>query len=324
MHHRSVAAIITLCCFVALGGVSCRGRAGRAQAALDRRGLELTEEELLEAMQLDDREAARLFIEAGVTPGGALLVAAKGGRCEALAGLLEGGLEITGTNGAEALIVASRRGHRRCVEHLQQRGAILGGRNIFGESLLLRTAGRRSNRQFRYLLDHGADPNQASWAGETPLMAASAAGRDKKVKLLLKAGADLEATDVDGWTALLFAVRSGHGSTARRLLAVGAEVDVISHLGWTPLMWAARDGRVELVEDLLAAGADMDLKSEAGRSALIQATAQQHHGVVELLLRAGARTDLSVDGVDARWWAATAGWSDFDMLEGQLAERTRE
>ncbi len=313
-----------MCGLVAVGAASCRGREDSAKRELERRGIDLSRQAFLAAVRRDNREEVRLFIEAGIMPVGALLEAAKEGRCEALAGLLEGGLEVTGANGAEALLLAIGKSHRICAERLQASGADFNGRNIYGETFLLRSARRKSTRQLRKLLAHGADPSLASWTGETPLMAAAGSGRKRSVVLLFAAGADPEATDQDGWTALLFAVRDGHRGSARRLLAAGADVNVVSELGWTPLMWAAREGRTALVADLVAAGAEIDLATKAGRTALVQAAAQGHAEVVQQLLEAGARPDLIVEGVDARRWASTGGWPEIEDLLAQAAGSVRE
>jgi ankyrin repeat protein len=85
----------------------------------------------------------------------------------------------------------------------------------------------------QYLLDHGANPNQANMEGKTPLMHAAYSGNREAVKLLLEHGAKINATDSDGETALMNASWMGHLETVKLLLAHGANPAIKDKRGRT-------------------------------------------------------------------------------------------
>lgn len=216
----------------------------------------------------------------------ALSAAAQEGKCRALEGLIEGGADVEGLDGARALAFGIAGGHAECVELLLAADARLEARDIFGETLLHGAARLKEPGLLRFLIDSDLDLDARSRTGQTPLMVAAGVGRVGNAIRLAAAGADLEARDQDGWTVLMIAVRQDQLPLAQRLIEVGADVNTVSDLGWTPLMWASLAGRDDLVEALLSAGADVDFSSRAGHSALILATRRGHLGVVEALLAA--------------------------------------
>ncbi len=217
---------------------------------------------------------------------GALSAAVRQAKCRALEGLIEGGADVEGLDGARALAFGLAGDHTECIELLLAAGARLEARDIFGETLLHEGARLKEPGLLRFVINSDLDLDARSRTGQTPLMIAAGVGRVGNARRLAAAGADLEARDQDGWTVLMIAVRQDQKQLAHEFIALGADVNAVSDLGWTPLMWASLAGREDLVEALLRAGADVDLSSRAGHSALILAARRGHLDVVDKLIAA--------------------------------------
>lgn len=143
----------------------------------------------------------------------------------------------------------------------------------------------------RWLLEHGADPND----GESLYHATESSGADA-VALLLRYGARIEGTN-----ALLRAVDVGNVAAVETLLAAGADPDavVVEHpsgepmASVTPLQHAAlRDGRTEITAALLAAGAD-PTRTWNGRDAYATARIAGSRAVARTLAEAGYASPLT-------------------------------
>lgn len=139
-------------------------------------------------------------------------------------------------------------------------------------------------RVVRKLLEHGVDierPFQSRY-GETPLMRAAGRGFSGIVALLLDAGAKWRTKDTTGSTAFMDACRCGDPQTLRLLLDRGASIHAPDSQGWTPLMYAASAGRVNVVRLLLDLGANPAAKNKLGQTALDLSTL--HANVEDVLL----------------------------------------
>ncbi len=140
------------------------------------------------------------------------------------------------SEGYQFLEAVRERNGTEATEMLNQPGTtIINTRDVTsGETALHIVIGRRDLTWTRWLLQEGANPNQADARGRTPLIAAVEIGF-------------LDAVEV--------------------LVGRGARVDVATETGETPLMTAVHSRNIELMEILLEAGADPDLADNAGRSA---------------------------------------------------------
>ncbi|WP_158301725.1 ankyrin repeat domain-containing protein [Paenibacillus mesophilus] len=100
-----------------------------------------------------------------------------------------------------------------------------------------------------YLLDSGADPNNANWLGVTYLHKAAWLGNVPFARLLLKYGADLHAVEAEyDSTPLGWAAKFGQTEMVRFLLEHGADPSLPSDTAWAhPVAWAKRKGHEEIV-----------------------------------------------------------------------------
>lgn len=166
--------------------------------------------------------------------GSALAQAAKAGDRDAVASLLQQGLDVNGwsADGSAALHFAARVGDAELVD---------------------------------LLLAAGADVNAANRYGQAPLHIAMRQRHASLVERLLGAGSNAAQADGSGEPALLIATRLGARDIVELLLAHGAEVDIRDvHYGQSALMLAVRNENTALVARLLDAGADVNARSLAG------------------------------------------------------------
>ncbi|WP_261362719.1 ankyrin repeat domain-containing protein [Rubinisphaera margarita] len=126
----------------------------------------------------------------------------------------------------------------------------------------------------RYLLEHGADPDQQRNENITPVIAA-VCGNIECVRLMLEAGANVNrASDHNGETVLHFVASSDDVAAVQMLLDYGANPNQRTKPGmrtyalWrdarvrgeTPLHRAAAWGSPDVIQLLLDAGADPTLR----------------------------------------------------------------
>ena len=147
--------------------------------------------------------------------------------------------------------------------------------------------------------------------GNTPLMRAAGRGHKDMVETLLDRGADISQKNHEGWTVLIFAAKGGHNDVIELLLEKGVVVDEKSRVGRTALTFAAAEGKTDTVEFLLAKGAVIDETANNGRTALTWAAQNGHTATVGFLLEKGA-----VPGVKSNdGYTAAAYAQNFDKPE---------
>ena len=110
----------------------------------------------------------------------------------------------------------------------------------------------------RYLVESGADKDQALGDGTSPVYIASEHGHLAIVKYLVESGADKDRVDEDGASPVLGACYQGHLEVVRFLVEAGADKDKAKVNGASPLYIASQNGHAEVVRYLVGAGVDKD------------------------------------------------------------------
>jgi len=154
-----------------------------------------------------------------------------------------------------------------------------------GPISLVQAARRGDRKAVQALLQRGANVNAGSGdLGGTPLIEACRLGHKEVVRVLLQHGADVNAAQEDGATALRMACIGGHVVIARAMLASGADIDATDKVcGSTPLVEASGAGHVELVQLLLENGADRSIRTKNGLTASGEALLKGHTKIAEML-----------------------------------------
>jgi ankyrin repeat protein len=150
--------------------------------------------------------------------------------------LLEHGAD---PNDGESVYHAAQHGHLECLDLLLAHRADISNRHPhWNNTPLFFLAGHTDDqngeapwlRGFRWLLEHGADPNVTSYeARETPLHKLVASSRAAAATaLLLEHGADVNAARADGRTPYVLALRAGNERAMSLLRGRGARTDVVT------------------------------------------------------------------------------------------------
>ena len=113
-------------------------------------------------------------------------------------------------------------------------------------------------------LHHAAEQRHLD-TGKSPLFLAAQEGHLEIVRFLLEIGANKDQAEKDGTTPLHVAAGGGHLDIVRFLVEAGANNDLLTRIcqqrriseddGSTPLHWAAMFGHVDIVRYLVEAGA---------------------------------------------------------------------
>jgi uncharacterized protein len=204
--------------------------------------------------------------------------------------------ELSGREGAAALIAAAERNDLEMTDLLLAAGVDPNAANDYGATALYAAAAGPDPAMTVKLLAAGADANTHLLSGETPLMAAALRGHVAIVSALLEAGADPNLQENSaGQTALMWALSQRQSAVVSVLVSHKADVNLASKSGSTPLMFAAQ-GSLESARTLLAAGARQnDVQPDTGQTALIIASTMGNTDIVALLLDNGADPAI-VDG----------------------------
>ena len=176
----------------------------------------------------------------------------------------------------------------------------------------------------RYLVQHGADPNQGSTDKCSPLKQAARWGHLDAVAALVESGTDVNAGDgtdqgtalsilveekqddpglvryllrhgarpdcrnARGLTALMVAIEHGRERSVMELPSARADVSAQDRDGDSVLAWAAMVGTARLASELLARGAMAETPNSSGMTPLFHAAHAESAEIVELLLSHGA------------------------------------
>ncbi|XP_062592175.1 ankyrin repeat and SAM domain-containing protein 6-like [Saccostrea cucullata] len=262
---------------------------------------------------------------------------------------------ITGL-GASALTFAARGGHIQVVRQLVEAGIELstsGGANECDFTPLLAAALYGHDAVLRFLLDRGCDVNfRTSTSGLTPLMVAALNGHMKTAQILVERGADPNVTNANNRTALDIATMRMKREVAAYLdrkttnkperAAEEKKPDIIEAIkfgdikriqaildqdlsqrdacspeeGATPLMFASMAGQLDIAQLLVDHGCDMDKQDTiSGWTALMQATYHGRRPVAMYLIERGADVTIQAkNGCTAFDMASLIDDVDTDLL----------
>eukprot|EP01036_Dinobryon_divergens_P030701 gene30701-39985_t len=170
----------------------------------------------------------------------------------------------------------------------------------------IKPGGPRSRENcIRYLIDKGANVNEADYHDFTCLHYATMWGWPSTVKLLLDSNADINAVNIGGKTALMMAVEYEHDDVLTVLSKhKTVQLDIADSEGYTALLRAAEkkdsEVAVSLMKILLEAGADPNAATIRRKTALKMACQQQDMVKVHLLFdykvtRRNSAIDLLAD-----------------------------
>lgn len=127
-----------------------------------------------------------------------------------------------------------------------------------------------SKRGFRYLLEHGANPNVPTLRDGNSAMSMSAMLADPAyLSEAIKHGGDINFVNaLNGRTPIFDAINHMRADNVKILIAGGANLNVLDKLGQTPVVAATAIQRFDLVYLMLEAGADPMTRTRAGDTVL--------------------------------------------------------
>ncbi len=141
----------------------------------------------------------------------------------------------------------------------------------------------------KYLLDNGADPNEASYLG-SPLFIASKYGFYDIAKMLILAGAEPEFENKAGTSILIEAVKNKHLEVVQLLVDAGADIEnEDSFYGRTPIFFAAQNGDKEILAYLIESGASVNQKDVNMNDPLSLASEGGFPEIIDLLIEKGCK-----------------------------------
>jgi len=146
----------------------------------------------------------------------------------------------------------------------------------------------------RYLVDKGADVNQAINGGATPLIFHSQKGNLQVVKYLFKKGAFINQACINGATPLLLSVERGHLAIVKFLVQNGANVNQACIYGTTPLLMSSQRGHLTIVQYLVENEADVNQatrKDKLTLTPLLMAIYNQQTEVAKFLIKKNANIE---------------------------------
>lgn len=191
--------------------------------------------------------------------------------------------------GRTALFAACFSGQADCASFLLEKGADVNQADNSGCSALFIACGSGHLNCASLLIDRGANVNHIHNVGHSALFAASGTGHHTCVSLLLERGANINQIDHDGITALFPACEMGQYKCASILIANGINVNQLHKDGHNAMFAACRNGHYAIVSLLLANGINVNQKDKKeGRTALHLSILMGHVRIVFHLLDYGA------------------------------------
>jgi uncharacterized protein len=300
----------------------------------------------------------------GATP---LSLAATNGNAAMIEKLLKAGEDanaIVSESGDTVLMLAARTGKPDAVAMLLNHGAEVNRTNATGQTALMWAAAQRNAAAVQVLIDHKADFSIRTHAapppkpldtifsapfpvgGMTALLFAARQNDMKSAGILLAAGADVNQSAQDGTSPILVAILNGHYTLANFLLEKGANPNVVDGKGRAALYaavdmrnleWSTRPAppekdpmtELDLIRALIAHGANPNARltkkiplrgqpsfdgrwaNMIGATPFWRAAQSDDVTVMRLLVEKGADPLLATtDKTTPLMVAAGVGWSD--------------
>ncbi|CAH8571969.1 unnamed protein product [Schistosoma turkestanicum] len=248
------------------------------------------------------------------------LRAARAGNLEKLRELLNKitDINVSNTNGLNALHLACKEGKTDVVKELLSRGASVHLITRKGNTALHIASLAGHLEIVQLLVDYGADVNAQSQNGFTPLYMSAQENHVEVVQYLLDKSANQALSTEDGFTPLAVALQQGHDRVitlllerdsrgkcrlpalhiaakkddvhAAKLLLNNSEINVdhTSASGFTPLHIAAHYGNVNMAKLLIERGANINYQAKNSITPLHVAAKWGKNEVVGELILAGA------------------------------------
>jgi uncharacterized protein len=187
-----------------------------------------------------------------------LMNCARAGDLEAVKALLAQGANPNAkepSHNQTALMWAAAQRHPQVVKALVENGADVRARSrIYNQIVTSEVTQRTGREELNYSVPRG---------GSTPLLFAARSGDADAARFLLEGGADVNDALPDGASALVVAAHSGHGAVGALLLDKGADPNAAA-VGYTALHAAVLRADLDLVKALLAHGANPNAQITKG------------------------------------------------------------
>lgn len=240
------------------------------QNMLKLRGFKFTEAEFFRAVDLEDAQAVRAFLQSGMNP------------------------NAKNEKGETALTHAIQYKDPKVAKVLLEK-ADVNMKDDAGNSPIHLAVAQKKEEILGLLLEKGADVNVAGAVGktknQTALYAAVIQNREDLVQKLIEKGADPNIADSEDAYPLSEAVAGSNANPqiVKMLLDGGANVNAQEQNEGTALIFAASNKaissqtRTEIVKMLLGKGADKSIKDKTGKTALDWAKQQGHTDVADML-----------------------------------------
>ncbi|CAC5415480.1 ANKRD50 [Mytilus coruscus] len=205
--------------------------------------------------------------------------------------LIEKGANILAKDihGCSSFLKACLYGHKKIAKILLEKSTDgreeMRKRDNSGRTPIIAAAQNDQCNIISFLLDEGANVNDADSKGITPLYVASLRNCSETVSKLLDHDADMFKLDNDGCSALFVACRNGSFKAVEKL--VTKDKAMISKCDWhkrTPFYIACKEGHKDVVQILLKEGVDAVSCDEDEKSPLYVSSENGHLTVVEKLL----------------------------------------
>lgn len=194
-------------------------------------------------------------------------------------------------HGCSSFLKACLNGHREIAEILLEKSTDgkeeMRKQDNSGRTPIFAAAQNDQCNIISFLLDRGANVNDADGKGITPLYVASQRNCSDTVSKLLDHNADMFKLDNNGCSALFVACRNGSIKAVKKLIT--KDKAIISKCDWhnrTPFYIACKEGHTDVVQILLKVGVDAAFCDEDEKSPLYVSSENGHITVVEKLLEA--------------------------------------